>query len=640
VSLSRQLWLAIIGLTLFAFAGSFLVSILTARSYLEQELYLKNTDNAASLALSLSQLPQKDPVTVELLVSAQFDTGHYQEIELLDPRKKVIVARQYTGTDFGAPDWFVQLIPLRAEPGIAQVQDGWRKLGTLKVVSHSRFAYHELWHGALRQIAWFLAAGLAAGLIGTLLLRLIIRPLNQVVGQAKAISERKFASLAEPSTPELRSVVRAMNDMVARLKQIFSEEAIRLDSLRRRVSHDAVTGLPSRDFFVNLLQETLGREDSPPWGTLLIIRLTDLAELNRHLGHADADQLLKTVASILTSCCAPHSEAIAARLKGADFALLIPNEENAAHLAAAVSDAFHQRLSAHGAKLDNLFHIGAVPYRRGDNSGALLAAADTTLATAEVKGSNTWHATELQDDRLARSEEAWRTLLSDALLGKRLKLALFPVLTSNGKQLHQESAIRLQPEHDDLWLVAGDFMPMAIRHKLTSAIDLEVVQLALNTLQSSAGDIAVNLSAETIADWGFRNSLTLLLQKNAALCSRLWIEVSEYGVFRELEAFHDLARTLKALGCRIGIEHFGHRFNEISHLADLGLDYLKVDSSFIRNIEQHTGNQEFLKGLCKVSHSMGVTVIAEGVQSDAELSALPALGFDAATGPAVSRQNS
>jgi EAL domain-containing protein (putative c-di-GMP-specific phosphodiesterase class I) len=75
-------------------------------------------------------------------------------------------------------------------------------------------------------------------------------------------------------------------------------------------------------------------------------------------------------------------------------------------------------------------------------------------------------------------------------------------------------------------------------------------------------------------------------------------------------------------------------------LNTFGLDYLKVDSSFIRNIEQHTGNQEFLKGLCKVSHSMGVTVIAEGVQSDAELSALPALGFDAATGPAVSRQNS
>ena len=77
MSLFRQLWLSIIGLTVFVFLGSFLVSVLSARNYLEEQLLIKNGDNAAALALSLSQMPDKDPVTVELMVSAQFDTGHY-----------------------------------------------------------------------------------------------------------------------------------------------------------------------------------------------------------------------------------------------------------------------------------------------------------------------------------------------------------------------------------------------------------------------------------------------------------------------------------------------------------------------------------------------------------------------------------
>jgi EAL domain-containing protein (putative c-di-GMP-specific phosphodiesterase class I) len=107
-------------------------------------------------------------------------------------------------------------------------------------------------------------------------------------------------------------------------------------------------------------------------------------------------------------------------------------------------------------------------------------------------------------------------------------------------------------------------------------------------------------------------------------------------VFRQIEAFRDLCRTLKKLGCRVGIEHFGHRFGEIAKLSDLGLDYLKVDGSFIHGIHLNAGNQEFLKGLCKMAHSIGVSVIAEGVRSAEELAVLPGLGFDGVTGPAVS----
>ena len=84
-----------------------------------------------------------------------------------------------------------------------------------------------------------------------------------------------------------------------------------------------------------------------------------------------------------------------------------------------------------------------------------------------------------------------------------------------------------------------------------------------------------------------------------------------------------------------GIEHFGRRFSEIGRLHDLGLDYLKVDASFVHGLESNPGNQAFLRGLSTIAHGIGMKVIAEGVASEDELAALGPVGFDAAMGPAV-----
>ena len=98
------------------------------------------------------------------------------------------------GTD-KVPAWFVKLIPLHTEPGIAQVQDGWRQYGTLTVVSHNGFAYQALWQGNRRLLGWFLASALLCGVIGTLILRSITRPLGEVVKQAEAIGARRFITI-------------------------------------------------------------------------------------------------------------------------------------------------------------------------------------------------------------------------------------------------------------------------------------------------------------------------------------------------------------------------------------------------------------------------------------------------------------
>jgi diguanylate cyclase (GGDEF)-like protein len=638
MSLFRRIWLAVIGLTIAAFIGSLLVNVFSARSYLEKQLYLKNVDNANALALSMSQIREKDPVTIELLLSAQFDTGHYQEIRLADPAGKIMVERkQEAAADAGAPTWFVHLFPISAEPGIAHVQDGWKQFGTITLASQSKFAYQDLWKVTLNLVFWFALGGLIAGLIGTLMLHLITRPLDHVVEQAQAITRRQFIMVELPKVPELKSVVTAMNDMVGRVKQMFSDEAARLESLRQQVNHDSVTGLPNREFFIGRLREALSGEQEPAAGLLAIVRVSDLNNINSKLGRARADALLQLVADKLNEICAVQNHWLAARVRGPDFTLLAPNAGEAPALADELVQIMSKVASAYP-ELEELFHLAVVAYQRGDTMDALLASADGALAVAEAKGPNASHASgQVSVPPLATSGEGWRSLLGNALSELRLKLASFPVLSASGSPLHQESAIRLQAQAEGPWLPAGDFMPMAERLKLTAELDLQVIQLALSGLKTGRGDIAVNLSADSIADWGFHNKLVELLGQQPDLCKRLWVEVAEQGVFRQPEAFRDLCRTLKGLGCRVGIEHFGHRFGEIARLSDLGLDYLKVDGSFIRDIHLNIGNQEFLKGLCRMAHSIGVSVIAESVRSADELAVLPGLGFDGVTGPAVTQ---
>jgi diguanylate cyclase (GGDEF)-like protein len=637
MSLFRQLWLSIITLTVFVFLGSFLVSVLSARNYLEEQLLIKNGDNAAALALSLSQLPEKDPVTVALMVSAQFDTGHYQEIRLVDPSKQVIAEQRDATPVSGAPDWFVKLLPIRVQPGIAQVQDGWKQFATVSVLSHSQFAYRELWQGAWRMVVWFLLAAVLAGIIGTWLLRFITRPLNQVVDQANALTERRFTTVAEPNAAELKSVVRAMNSMVARIKQMFAEETARLAELRARLNRDAVTQLHNREYFMGRLREALESDDSAPDGTLLILRLKNLGEISGRLGHQGTDRLLCDIAGQLKKRCDGHDKWLPARLNGPDFAILAQNQSDPAALAAQLAEAMAGLQEGSYPEIGELFSIGALRYQRGDQIGAQLAGVDQLLAQAELKGANLWQASE--DETLvgaALPAEAWRDLISRALSENRIKLINFPVLEAHGASaLHHEGVVRLQTETDGPWRPAGDFMHFAVRLNLTTSLDLGVVRLALDELRQRAGNFAVNLSAETVADWSFHGRLASLLKGQGDLCHRLWVEVPVYGAVNHAEAFRDLCRTLKQLGCKVGLEQFGRKLSEIDKFADLGIDYVKVDPSFVRGIENNPGNRELLQGVCKMVHSIGIMTIAVGVQTQAELDAIVALGFDGITGPAV-----
>lgn len=637
MTLFRQLWLAIVASAIVAFAGSFVVSMLTARHYLEHQLAVKNADNAASLALSMSQLP-KDAVTVELQMAALFDNGQYAAVRLIDPNGKTVMEKVAPLADGDVPAWFVALFPIDSEPGRAQVTTGWNQFGTVELISHSRFAHEELWQGCLRLLLWFGVAGGVAGALGMAMLSRVKMPLQAVVDQAEAISERRFVTIAEPATPELRSVTRAMNGMVGKLKAMFEDEATRLEHVRREANVDALTGLANRAHFMNLLASSLSDEHAADTGTLYILRIADLAGINRRLGREAADELLRRIGQLLVKRSEDHPGAVAAHLHGADFALLLPNFQRASELGQMLLDGLHDIAASGLTDSPAIGHLAAGTYRHGEPMAGLLARVDAALAAAEGQGTLGWQVAESENRQRLASNADWRQLLEGAIESRRLRLIEFPVAGGAGQLLHLECPLRLQATETGEWLAAGSFMPMASRLAMTSELDLAAVRLALDRLAGSASPVAVNLSGESVTQVAFRQRLVELLSAQRDVAGRLWLEVAEAGAFQHFDEFREFCNGIRPFGCRLGIEHFGRQFSNIGLLHDIGLDYLKVDGSFVRAIDTQPGNQAFLKGLCSIAHNIGLTVIAEGVQTDEELATLPGIGFDGATGPAVSRK--
>jgi EAL domain-containing protein (putative c-di-GMP-specific phosphodiesterase class I) len=341
-------------------------------------------------------------------------------------------------------------------------------------------------------------------------------------------------------------------------------------------------------------------------------------------GHALAEAALK------------HPEALAARLNGADFALLVPALSAPQATAEKLLQSLMQVASAYLPDQASTW-LGCGHFPRGIETGAILAQVDMALAAVESEGRNGFRLVDMrQDDDAPKSSEEWSGIIRRALEQRWVRLVSFPVAAMDGALIHRECPLRLMFDERGEWQPAGRFLPVAERLHLTPRLDLAAVSLGLDELESNPalGGLAINLSASSLQLPEFRADLKRLLTRRAGT-ERLWLEVAESGVLAHFAAFRELCIDLRDMGCKLGVEHFGRQFSEIGRLHDLGLDYLKVDGSFIRGLDSNHGNQSFLKGLTTIAHGIGLLVIAEGVTNAAELQALPSLGFDGATGPAV-----
>jgi EAL domain-containing protein (putative c-di-GMP-specific phosphodiesterase class I) len=632
MSLMRQVGWLLAAVVLLALAGAVGINLHAARASLAQQLALKNNDNAQTLALALSQ-QRGDAQLMELLLAAQFDTGFYRHIRFVRADGSMAFERRADAKPQSAPAWFAAALPIEPPAGTAQVSDGWRALGRVELASQAAYAHDELWRGGARSVALLAVLGALAMAFAVAGVRRIRAPLDATVAQANALVEGRYLIVDEPRVPELARVARAMNGMVERVRRLFEAQAAQVEQLRREAHEDRASGLAHRAHFMQRLAQMLAAEAGAARGALLLVRVADLAGINRELGRETTDRALRTLAGALRAW--PVEGAVAGRLNGSDFALALPSAV-AAGTAPAFADALRDALASFAPRL--AAHVGAVDWRASDAAGALLARADQALAHAEAGAPFAAHA-EQAGEALGAGEEGWHKRLVAAIDGARARLVEYPVIDAQGALVHLECPLRVQLDEAGAFEPAARWLPLAQRSRLMPALDALAVQLALAAIAADGRPRAVNLALASLADGGFSARLRERLAAAPEAAAKLWLEVGEGAAFGHFELLRAFAALVRPLGVRFGLEHAGHALYRTPRLVEIGLDFVKLDAALLRGVASDEAVRRFVAGSVALLAALPALVCAEGVVEDADAQALWACGIEAITGPWASARD-
>ncbi|GAC31131.1 bifunctional diguanylate cyclase/phosphodiesterase [Paraglaciecola polaris] len=631
MSLVRQLWLSVILILLASSLTNFFISTYFERKNLQEQLYLKNVDDVNSLALMLSQ-DDKQLTDIELLIAATFDAGHYQRIELIDPAGDSIFKRQYRGeltTD--VPALAQKVFHFEVEPGIAQVSSGWNRIGTLYLESHTQYVHEALWHRTQAFFVSFIIISLVAGLIGSLVLHFILKPLDMVVEQAHRFSEKRFMTLPLPRTKEFAKVVLAMNSLAKRFKSIIEDGNKRLDELRYRGQHDELTGLANCEAFETLLDAQLKYRDREGHNVLFMLKIFGMSEISLRLEKQRVDEIIveftQVVFDFTKQIEGRFTDVRFGRLNGSEFCILLTEAEDIQQLSDVLVEAV-RAFKGRSRDMYELYILHAGVYLSPDETRTVLMRRVQALLIEASKE----RAMALIDNKLTivapfNDDIQWRKALNNAL-SDNIHALTFPVVRKDGSAIHYQALMGLELDNDIR--KGGYFVHWARRLNMIPQIDVRMIEhiLAKIEREENAYDYAILLSYETMIDEPALTSILNLLNRDKSLAQHVCLEVRESVASAHFDLFKHFTLTLKDTGCKIGLKRVGDSFSTLLDLQELGLDYIKIDSAFVYNVSINVSNQNFLRGLCSLAHSLGIVVIADGVTSKEDGDTLFESGFD------------
>jgi diguanylate cyclase (GGDEF)-like protein len=631
MSLIRRVSLLMLLVVVLALIGGVVTTLIAARDTLQAQLVVKNRDNAQSLALALSQ-QKGDAALMELVLAAQFDTGHYRRIEWIGTDGRSIFRREAEASATRAPEWFVRALPVEAEPGVAQLSDGWRAFGQLQLVSQSAYALDALWRAGLRAAELLALVGLIGGALAAWGLRAIRRPLDAAVEQAEALQKGQFVTVAEPAVAELKPLARSMNTMVGRLSTMFDAQAKQVEALRQQAQTDALTGLFNRRQFMLEASQRF-ESSSGDAQALLLWRVQDLDGLNRRIGHAAVDQMLRTLAQTLGSSD-QDDQPLLGRLNGSDFVLAV-SRLDAEALARALMARVRGAVSAYDGAPAVV--VGVAEAAQSVGLPAAMAAADRALAQAEAEGPYAVAARTCAGGAPTQGEGDWQRQLLQALDEQRSSLAEYPVRDAAGVLMHLDCPLRVQLRRDGALESAASWLALATRSRLTTALDQRAVSLALQQIQRDGIARCVNLAPASLRATEFVAALSLQLQAAPPAAAKLWIDIPEVLAVSHPGVIQEVTRRWRPLGVHVGLEHAGAALAGMTRLYELGLDYVRIDARYLSGIGHDASVRRHAEGLVALLRGIGLGVYAEGVSLPDDLRVLWSLGFDGATGPAVTQ---
>ncbi|KRB16858.1 MAG: diguanylate cyclase, domain protein 9 [Achromobacter mucicolens] len=646
MSILRQLLLSVTLAISVILLGTLALSVNSAREYLSGQLQVQSTDAAVSLALSLSQPANNDPVVQELLVSALYDGGHFSLVRLTDPDGKVLIERRSTATAASVPAWFQALAPLDSQAASHAVSDGWRQIGEVTLIANDAYAWEALWRSSLKMIALVVGAGILWAIFAFVLVGWIKnRLLREISDHVRGIGRDAPGEQVEARVPELSGVVQALNQTRERIHASVEEQNAKIESLELELNQDPVTGLPNRKYFVNEFRRALetraagtSRVDG---GHVLVFRQRDLADLNRHMPREFIDQWLRTACErIQGTLKRMHVAApMLARLNGSDFALLLPG--CAAPQAMMVAE--QVRADLHASRIPvGEGHLcrwaqAMTDYGHGSQAGAVLARLDFGLMRAESAGNDQVviaGATDTHSPSEA-GERAWKDAIQTALEGRHFELSTEPLLALNGRVVRTEAMLMLRTAPDQEPIPATLFIPPAVRLDLVAECDLEAVRLGLEWLASHAGELAVRVSLPSLRGQKFLRQLALLLTENRPLARRLYVEIDAHGLVECHEQITAFARVAAEFGARIGVRRLAQQFGAVAQLHTLPLSYVKLGGGFVGGMSQSPGSQQLTASVLETARSLGIAVYAEDVPDAETQRILQGLGIDIMRGQGV-----
>lgn len=397
------------------------------------------------------------------------------------------------------------------------------------------------------------------------------------------------------------------------------------EELSWQANHDALTGLPNRELFLDRLTGSLG-----PGGrvAVLLVDLDDFKVVNDSLGHGAGDRLLSSVAERLCRVLRPGD--VIARFGGDEFTVLLPgvaSEEYALQVARRLADALREPLVLDGERRYVTASVGVSFSGPGENDPhALLRDADAAMYRAKEMGKSRC---EVFDDSMR--ERAMERLelesgLRHALDDGELRLVYQPLVTLDDGRLTGVEAL-LRWDHPIFGIVAPlRFVSLAERNGLIIPIGGWVLREACRQLAAwgdEALGVSVNVSARQLGSTDLVEVVRAALKDAGIDPARLCLEITETAMMADPGAIGATLCALKALGVRLAVDDFGVGHASLRQLrALLPVDTLKIDKSFVDGITEDADDAAIVEGVIRLAHSLGLEAVAEGVETAEQVAML------------------